>query len=931
ALHDAFATARSGRAVVQFVQGSSGMGKSALVRRFLDDLEAHGAVVLTGRCYERESVPYKALDSLIDALSQHLANLPRLEAEALMPRDIAALARIFPALRQVEAVAAAPRRTFESPDPVELRRRAFNALREMLARLADRKPLVIAIDDLQWGDVDSAAVVAAVLRPPDSPSVLWVASCRAEDREASPFLRELHDQLDVHAGDFREVSVGPLSQLEARDLALALIGTNDADARAQAEHIAREAGGNPFFIGELARHVREGEEQAPELLSLGDVLHARLRRLPADARRLLDTLAVAGRPILRSVALRAAEVHDATALAVLKAANLARTSGGENMVVECYHDRIREAAFAQLGADDVRFVHRRLGIAIEASARPDNEALAIHFREAGERDRAAEFAIQAAARAAASLAFDRAAWLDRFALELDPPESVAQTLRVRLGDALANAGRGGEAGEAYLAAAAKGPAGEALELKRRAAAQLLFSGHLAAGTEVIENVLGQLGMKLPPTPARALSSLLWQRARIRLRGLRFRERSEGQLTAEQLMRIDVASAVSSGLGMVDIIRAAAFQARELLLALDAGEPRRLVRALTAEAGFVSIGGVRTAARSARVLKELDALARHVGTPEALGMRAGGRGMVAFQEGRWAEALAESTEAEQIFRDRCTGYTWEQNLTQIFAVFALALLGRIRELTHQVARLIKEARERGDLWTEANLLCAVGYYGALAADQPDLARAQIAEGLARWNVSDAVQLPHFNAVMSEIVIDLYANDPVRAWERLAERQQAFKQAQLLRGQALRISVLYSRTRAAVGRAIAGERDYLRSALADARALDREGVAYASAQAALARGEAALVQGSDRAAALLEEAERRYAACDQAMYVASIRWIRGKLVGGEAGAQLVARAEDFAAGEGIRHPMRMFSTLAPSARLFDPARPQPPEPLRGRGIP
>ncbi|HEX4460283.1 MAG TPA: serine/threonine-protein kinase, partial [Polyangia bacterium] len=82
ALEAALAEVRRGKAVVEFVHGTSGMGKSALVRRFLDALEEdQAAVVLTGRCYERESVPYKAVDSLVDGLSQYLSRLPRLECE----------------------------------------------------------------------------------------------------------------------------------------------------------------------------------------------------------------------------------------------------------------------------------------------------------------------------------------------------------------------------------------------------------------------------------------------------------------------------------------------------------------------------------------------------------------------------------------------------------------------------------------------------------------------------------------------------------------------------------------------------------------------------------------------------------------------------------------------------------------------------------
>ena len=87
ALGAAFAAVARGQPVVLYVHGRSGTGKSALVQRFLADLvERDKAVVLAGRCYEHESVPYKALDNLIDALTRYLKAASAPEVQGLLPR-----------------------------------------------------------------------------------------------------------------------------------------------------------------------------------------------------------------------------------------------------------------------------------------------------------------------------------------------------------------------------------------------------------------------------------------------------------------------------------------------------------------------------------------------------------------------------------------------------------------------------------------------------------------------------------------------------------------------------------------------------------------------------------------------------------------------------------------------------------------------------
>jgi hypothetical protein len=90
------------------IHGPSGIGKSALVGRVLREFAAPPVSSLSGRCYENESVPYKALDGLIDDLSRYLSWIPSQDVEELMPPDVAELTRVFPVMLQVHAIANTP-------------------------------------------------------------------------------------------------------------------------------------------------------------------------------------------------------------------------------------------------------------------------------------------------------------------------------------------------------------------------------------------------------------------------------------------------------------------------------------------------------------------------------------------------------------------------------------------------------------------------------------------------------------------------------------------------------------------------------------------------------------------------------------------------------------------------------------------------------
>ncbi len=152
---------------------------------------------------------------------------------------------------------------------------------------------------------------------------------------------------------------------------------------------------------------------------------------------------------------------------------------------------------------------------LEASGSADPEVLGVHFLGSEQPERAAEYFARAADQATEALAFERAAALYRRARELEPETTSAMTfhrLNARLGDALASAGRGEEAAGAYLAAVPGASVAYAIELQRRAAMQLLISGHIDEGLAALRTVLKEIGMALPDTPRRALLSLLVQRA-----------------------------------------------------------------------------------------------------------------------------------------------------------------------------------------------------------------------------------------------------------------------------------------------------------------------------------------------------------------------------------------------------------------------------------
>jgi hypothetical protein len=916
-LRAAYDEMKSARTVALFIRGGSGMGKTALVRSFLETLQQRekDVVVLEGRCYEQESVPYKALDSLVDSLSQHMRKLSHTQVESLLPRDVLALARLFPVLRTVEAVAKARRRVLEIPDWQELRRRAFAALRELLGRLAERSPVILFIDDLQWGDVDSASLLAELLRPPEPPALLLIGCYRSEEVETSPFLQAFLP-LRESAGPapiVREVEIGELSSEEARTLALVCIGGEEA-AESRAETIARESGGSPFFIDQL---VRYGQSGAAVQDTLDNVVGVRISRLPDAERQLLEVAAVAGRPLEISVAKKAArlDTSEYRALAHLRAAQLIRVRAGhDGGEVEPYHDRIRETVVARLSSQTMQEHHHRLSRALEISGRADLETLAFHFQGAGDVDKAGHYTQLAASEAMEALAFDRAARLYQLALFLETETTKSRLLQVQLGHALTNAGRGGEAAQAFLAAVSGATATETIELKRLAADQLLISGHMDEGLDVLRSVLRAIGMKLPSTPTRTLLQLLFWRMVVRLRGLGFRERDESEVPPSELMRIDTCHSVCRGLGLVDTLPSLVFQSRHLLLALRAGEPLRISRALGFEA--LSVGTGRSGRRRARKLFTISkSLADRIQTPYATGMYQLMSGIFAVLEGRWKNGREDFGKSADTLRDSCTGITHEIVVINGFSLDCLFYLGNFREYFRLLPELLSEAESRGDLYAVAILGLRYSHVLCYAQDDPDGAEAQLQRAMEKWSVR-GFHLQHSTELFRRVEFSLYRDDPARGWDYLQTQWPTFSRSLLLRIQVIRIIALDTRARCALAVAMrpgvseTARARLLEAAERDVRYIEREKTHWGEPTAQIIRAAIEAHRGNaERAVTLLSSAEKGFQDADMALHAVVARRRRGALSGGEQGRGLIDDADAWLSAQNISNPSRLSAVLAP----------------------
>ena len=916
--------------VVVQLSGPPGIGKSVLLRRWLGDIHRRGPapLVLASRCYENESVPYPALDDLVDRLSGHMRHLADDDVKALRPRNFAALAMMFPVL--------APFRlgpdVMPARDSAQLQIHGFAALGDLLGRLAEQRQVVIAIDDLQWGDREGCAFLSDLMAAADAPRLLLILAYRSEAREVDRWLRGPRTRAGgPSTTEYERIDLSPLSAVETEQLTRALLIPALADDDGLVGRIARTSGSSPYLVDVIAAWANaRGPGASVEDVSTETVVRAKVAALSQDSRRLLELIAVAGQPTALKDLRRAYPFQNVLAARDdLRRERLTKSRNVEDREeIEVYHDLTRAAVVKGLFDAELTRRHLDLARALAQDTARDPERVAMHYDSAGDVTACAVYALEGADRAFEALAFERAAVLYLKALRAETlPEIKRAAIMRRRAEALASAGRCQDAARAYAEAAAAAHRRERLELRAKAADQMLRAADFENGLRVLDDVMAEVHLR----PWRNRTALLLRagflRLQIRLGGLTFRENPERDLPEITKLRLAVSWTGAMVTSLVDPLRSAESSARYVLMALRSGNPTHIANALTCEAPMLCLTpSVWNHAKARQLLETARDLSDRVDNPHTRARYLLSNALVSFLQGHWKEACEYADQTSDLLRTKCINVTWELATANIFGCAARFIRGEWQENRRRWPMLVRDVASPDDgmphLRTESgrtgggNVAASLRVQGCaylldLAADAPDHAAAQLRQDVERWSYEHA-DFFRCNVLQAEIDIALYEDNPARAHESIERSWKKLERARLLRNPTTFAFLHFARGRAALAMASRVDDARRRRALldraeSDSHALRRKGPAWSAGmaeviQAGLStwRGDAAAVRHH------LLLADRAFEAADMQPTRVAVAYRLARITSSD---RRDGVAEEWAAREGVVDLARIVAALAP----------------------
>jgi predicted ATPase len=430
-------TALEGSPTHLLVAGEAGIGKTRLVAETSRLAAERGMRVLAGACANigDGGVPYGPIVEALRGLSRDLA--PDDLAEIVGPSG-GDLARLVPALSS----AVVPE---TGGDTNASQARVLEALLGLLQRLAERKPVLLVMEDLHWADPATRDSIAFIVRNLRSDRVLLLLTFRSDELHRRHPLMAWLAELE-RSGRVERIDLERLDPAHTNELLNGILG--EKPAARLVDRIHARSDGNPFFVEEL---VMAGDT-APERGSLPPTLHGilvtRLAAAPDLAQIVIGAAAVAGRRVEHGLLAAVAGLDETDLLDGLRSAvsNQLLVVEADPRVGDVYafrHALLQEAAYEELLPGERRRLH---GAVAEAIAEQDPGAgvsaawhwseLAFHWSAARDDLRAFEASVRAGAAAERNFAFADAARHDERALDawsgIADPERIAGMDRTSL-------------------------------------------------------------------------------------------------------------------------------------------------------------------------------------------------------------------------------------------------------------------------------------------------------------------------------------------------------------------------------------------------------------------------------------------------------------------------------------------------------------------
>ncbi|HEX2340334.1 MAG TPA: protein kinase [Vicinamibacterales bacterium] len=441
--------ARAGRRQLVLVGGEPGIGKTRFVGEFARSI-ADGGITLLGRSEQEALVPYQPF---VEAIEWYARECPLglLEAQLGNVDGVRELAHLVPALRRRAAV---PADQVES-SPEGQRYRLFEATAALLSAIAQSRPLLIVLEDLHWADRPTLLMLRHLVRSSHEAPLCLVATYRETELGRTHPLAEILADLRRDEGVVR-IGLRGLSEAHVEELITHSIGRDSPSTLTRA--VAENTEGNPFFIGEVLRHLTEtgaltrfdqpqGARGGKELgvpEGVREVIGRRLARLSDPCNRVLGLAAVVGREFSLPVLQALADLPEDRLLDVVDealGARLVQEAPGVPGRYAFTHALVRDTLYAEPTTTRRARLHRQVAETIERLAPPGNEPLAdlaYHYSQAAsaaDAERAITYAVRAAERAAAAFALEEAARFYNLALQaLDflPADRAARERRLDL-------------------------------------------------------------------------------------------------------------------------------------------------------------------------------------------------------------------------------------------------------------------------------------------------------------------------------------------------------------------------------------------------------------------------------------------------------------------------------------------------------------------